>query len=249
MIPELTIEHVSLLGLRLPVQGLLAVVGAVWGHGVFVRAARRVEGVGPVQAEIAGMLALVSAVVGGHVLALLQRGDPGWPDVWAVVRLQASLGALGGGVLGLMAFGRLRGVALRPMLDAGAWAWLAGWPMVRLGCALVHDHLGPASTGPLAVAFSGGGRYDLGLLEWLASLALGLAVWVRFRATPANGRVAAFTGLGWVALRVPIEVLRMQSADPGAWRAAALNLAALAVIAVVCASLLRPASGRPSTPA
>ena len=39
------------------------------------------------------------------------------------------------------------------------------WAIGRLGCALVHDHPGIRSAGLLAVAYPGGARYDLGVLE------------------------------------------------------------------------------------
>ena len=117
-----------------------------------------------------------------------------------------------------------------------AFAW--GWPLVRLGCALVHDHLGRASHGPLAVAFPEGGRYDLGVLEWLASVPLlAVALWLARRDPPA-GVLAGTFGLAFAATRLPVELLRVDDIGGLANRDSAVNLVALCAISGVAAVLL-----------
>ena len=65
---------------------------------------------------------------------------------------------------------RLRGVSgfetIR-MLDRIAFVLPLSWMIGRLGCALIHDHVGQASTGCLTVRFPAGSAYDLGVLEFL----------------------------------------------------------------------------------
>lgn len=241
MLPCLTYQQVDLLGLSLPTQGVLAFAGAVVGHTVFVRRARASARLDARQAEIAGIVGLLAAVAGGHLLAVLQQPVMD-AAAWAqLIRLQASLGALGGGALILTLLGRRWQRPVPRLLDAGALAFACGWPLVRLGCALVHDHVGRASTGPLAVAFVGGGRYDLGVLEWLASLPLLAAtVWLARRKLPA-GVLAATFGLAFAAVRLPVEILRVDDLAGLFERASALNLAALALIVAVAVALLRRA--------
>lgn len=244
MLPCVTSEQVSLFGFMWPTQGVLAFAGAVVGHGIFVHRAHRHGQLSRVQAELAGIVGLLAAVTGGHLLAVLQQPELPAASWGGVVRLQASLGALGGGALALVALTRRWRRSPATLLDTGALAFAWGWPLVRLGCALVHDHLGRLSEGPLSVAFATGGRYDLGVLEWLASLPLlAAALWLARRGPPAGVLAAAF-GLAFVAIRLPLEVLRVQAPAGLGNRDSLLNLLALAVVVGVAAALLRRARGQ-----
>ncbi len=239
MLPHITAETFDLGFVVLPTQGLLAFIGAVIGHAVFVRQATRGVPVQRARAELAGIFGLLAAVAGGHLLATLQSPAE-VSSFWArVLRMQASLGALGGGALALLLLSRFWRVSAARLLDAGAVAFACGWPLVRLGCALVHDHLGRASTGPLAVAFPDGGRYDLGLLEWLASWPLLFGVLWLARRSPPAGVTAATFGLAFVLMRLPVEVLRVPDLAGLAGRDSALNLVALLLIVVAAVGMLR----------
>jgi len=238
VLPCITAEQLAIGPLTLPVQGVLAFAGAVVGHAVFVHRATAVP-MARARAEVAGIVGLVAAVVGGHVLALLQAPltDVSW--LQRVVQMQASLGALGGGAIAVIVLALRWRLSPARLLDAGAVAFACGWPLVRLGCALVHDHIGRASTGPLAVAFPGGGRYDVGLLEWLASVPLMIGLLWLSRRSPPAGVTAAALGLAFVVIRLPIEWLRVDDLAGLAGRASVLNLAALGIIVGVSLWLLR----------
>lgn len=238
MLPCLTSQEIELFGLAMPTQGVLAFAGAVLGHAAFVRVALRRGRLGRAQAELAGIVGLLAAIAGGHLLAVLQQPHMDGA-VWAhVIRFQASLGALGGGALALTILGRRWRRSVAALLDTGALAFAWGWPLVRLGCALVHDHMGRSSNGPLAVAFAGGGRYDLGVLEWLASLPLLVAtVWLARRDPPAGVLAAAF-GLAFTAARLPLELLRVDDLSSLANRGSLLNITALCIVVAVAMNLL-----------
>ncbi len=68
-----------------------------------------------------------------------------------------SLVGLLSGLVAALAVARLLSLRFFRMFDAMFYALPFGWFFLRAGCALVHDHVGVASEGPLAVAFPWGG--------------------------------------------------------------------------------------------
>src|SRR5437764_737218 len=58
------------------------------------------------------------------------------------------------------------------VFDIMAFVFPFAWIFGRLGCALAHDHIGIPSDSFLAVRFPDGPRFDLGLLELLATIAI-----------------------------------------------------------------------------
>lgn len=82
----------------------------------------------------------------------------------------SSLGGMLGGLLGLLWVMRRRAMSALERLrfvDCLMFALPFTLAIGRAGCALQHDHLGISSSHWLAVAFPGGPRFDLGLLEFL----------------------------------------------------------------------------------
>lgn len=74
--------------------------------------------------------------------------------------------------------------------DALVWPSVVGWAIGRLGCLMIHDHLGAHSSCPLAIVTPTGPRLEMTLLELLGLLPLALGLWVtRQRAWPAGGRM------------------------------------------------------------
>ena len=86
----------------------------------------------------------------------------------------SSFGGLLGGILAALVFFHLRKVRFRDYADAFALGVAPGWGIARLGCFVAHDHPGLRTDDfPLAVAFPGGARHDLGLYD--AILLFGIA--------------------------------------------------------------------------
>ena len=57
-------------------------------------------------------------------------------------------------------------------LDILAFAFPFGWVVGRLGCLMIHDHLGIFSSSVLAISFVQGARLDMALMEILMLLPL-----------------------------------------------------------------------------
>jgi phosphatidylglycerol:prolipoprotein diacylglycerol transferase len=159
----------------------------------------------------------------------------------------SSFGGMRGGVAGSVVVMRRRGMsadAVWRFVDLVAFAFPFAWLFGRAGCALRHDHIGIASEHWLAVSFPGGARFDLGLLELLATLPIaGLFAVLGRRDRPAP----FYTGLFFVLygpLRFGLDALRVGDARYLGWTPAqALCVAA----ALAGAGLLLRARQRSAT--
>jgi phosphatidylglycerol:prolipoprotein diacylglycerol transferase len=95
-------------------------------------------------------------------------------------------------------------------------ALVVGWVFGRLGCTLVHDHVGTPSTFLLAVRFPNGPRHDLGLYEFLYTLVVLVpAVVVLDRRQRPPGTSVAVLALMYAPVRFLLDFLR-QTDLPGA---------------------------------
>jgi prolipoprotein diacylglyceryltransferase len=112
-----------------------------------------------------------------------------------------SAGALAGAALAGLLFLKLSHRSLR-YFDAAALAFPPAWLVFRAGCAIVHDHPGAPSSHFLAVRFSDGPRWDLGLLELLATVPLAIAFVFLGRRSPPPGLPSAVLAITYGAIRV-----------------------------------------------
>lgn len=100
--------------------------------------------------------------------------DPGGNGIWSILRVWegfASTGGFIGAVIGSWLFYNV--LRPRPALrhaDVITFGFPFGWFFGRLGCGVVHDHIGRETTFPLAMEFpinhyAAGIRHELGLYE------------------------------------------------------------------------------------
>jgi phosphatidylglycerol:prolipoprotein diacylglycerol transferase len=211
---------------EIPIGGghSLAAFGTLVALGIFVgawfveRGARRMD---IPEREIPG--AILSAVVPGlilaHLLALLatERID-GWSPrvLLGFWNGMSSFGGFAGALLGLgLYYGRSRRGCL-PAADVLAQGLVIGWVFGRLGCTLVHDHIGRPSEFLLAVRFPDGPRHDVGLYELLYTVVVLVpAVVVLSRRPRPPGTSVAVLALLYAPVRFFLDFLR-QTDLPGA---------------------------------
>ena len=93
----------------------------------------------------------------------------------------SSLGGFLGAIFAIYIFAKYKNFTLKelwPYFDIMAISLWLGWTIGRLGCFMIHDHLGRLTNSFLAVKFPTGARYDLGLLDsllaWFILLVFGL---------------------------------------------------------------------------
>lgn len=110
----------------------------------------------------------------------------------------------------------------------------------RLGCALQHDHLGVASDHALAVAFPDGGRFDLGVLEFLwVTLMCGVFLLADRRRWPPGFYLGLFFAL-YGPVRFVLDSLRIGDARYLGWTPGQyLSLLAAGIGVAILALVLR----------
>jgi phosphatidylglycerol:prolipoprotein diacylglycerol transferase len=218
MIPYFELREIPIAGGR-----SLSVFGTLVALGIFAGAwfaERRARLLGMPEHEIPG--AILSAVVPGlilaHLFALLPAGITNWTPrtLFEFWNGMSSFGGFAGALLGLgIYYGRSRRSWL-PTADILVQALVIGWLFGRLGCTLVHDHIGRPSDFPLAVRFPDGPRHDLGLYEFLYTVAVLVpAVFILNRRPRPPGTNVAVLALLYAPVRFLLDFLR-QTDLPGA---------------------------------
>jgi phosphatidylglycerol:prolipoprotein diacylglycerol transferase len=163
--------------------GVLVAVGVVAGMR-FAQSRARKLGIPEGEINAAMAWALISGFLGSHLVVLATEPRAFEHGLRSLVEFWNGMSAFGGffgALIGLTIHFRRRQHWLVEA-DILVQALVLGWIFGRLGCALVHDHIGMLSQFPLAVRFADGPRHDLGLYEFLyAALVLAPAVVVMNR--------------------------------------------------------------------
>jgi phosphatidylglycerol:prolipoprotein diacylglycerol transferase len=243
MIPYFELRVIRLPGgIELAVFGTLVAIGVLTGVWFAERRARAVGLPAPTLHGAIGW-ALVPGFALAHLVALLPYArHPG--DLSAGSLLQfwngmSSFGGFAGALLGLWLGFRREPRVLLTLAEVLAPALVVGWVFGRLGCTLVHDHVGRLSGFPLAVQFPGGPRHDLGLYELLYTLLVLLpAVIILVRRPRPPGAVIAWLALLYAPARFLGDFLRntdLPGADP---RYAGLTLAQYCCLALLGVGIL-----------
>ena len=119
-----------------------------------------------------------------------------------------------------------------PRLVLGCSGLVVGWVFGRLGCTLVHDHIGKLSDFALAIRFPDGARHDLGFYELLYTVLVLVPAVIWLNRLPRRpGTAICLIPLLYAPARFLGDFLRVSlpGHDP---RYAGLTLAQYACIAV-----------------
>jgi phosphatidylglycerol:prolipoprotein diacylglycerol transferase len=223
--------------------GLLVLAAVVVGYEIAMRRAPRV-GLDPAHASHILFWTVISGFVVSHVFDVIAyypeevRENP-----WVLFQVWGSLSSFGGifgGVAAAFVVMRRLGLDRQTMLahvDNVAFAFPFAWIFGRAGCALRHDHPGVLSDHFLAVAFPDGGRFDLGLLELLPTVAIAaLFLLLDRRTRPVPLYVGLFFAL-YGPLRFFLDTLRVGDArylgwTPGQYLCVLTTLLGIALLAI-----------------
>jgi len=214
MLPYIELPALELpFGQKIDIFGVFSTIGVAVGALVAARAARRY---GPGDDDpLRGVVtwAVMFGLYGGHFLhifgyhpELLTASDP-----WLVVRFWEGLSSMGGvlgALIGIFIYFRRIKVPVSPYLDALALGTAPGWAIARIGCFFVHDHPGLKTDFPLAVAYPGGARHDLGLYDVFVLLALTVVLNVAAQKKLKQGRLMGILAVGYSASRFVLDFLR-----------------------------------------
>ncbi len=171
MIPFFELREIPIGGGHsIAVFGLLVCLGVVIGVG-FAQFRARALGVPDSDFTATVAWALIPGFLLSHAVAIgfsevpMERGLLQWLEFWNGM---SSFGGFMGALLGLVVyFSLLRRRTWLSIADVSIQGLVVGWVFGRLGCTLVHDHIGKLSSFPLAIRFPDGARHDLGFYELL----------------------------------------------------------------------------------
>jgi phosphatidylglycerol:prolipoprotein diacylglycerol transferase len=213
VIPYVEQPSIAIGPLTIHAFGFLAALGVLIGAKLATRAAARYSAIDPTPLSNAIPWAVAGGVLGGHLLHVLGYHPELLTTQGPLVILklwdgQSSMGGVLGGLLGFIVYFRRHKIALFPYLDALALGAAPGWAVARLGCFAAHDHPGVRTDFPLAVAFPGGARHDLGLYDALVLAALSLALYLIARQRRTNGTLIALLAIGYGVPRFFLDFLR-----------------------------------------
>jgi phosphatidylglycerol:prolipoprotein diacylglycerol transferase len=218
MIPYFEVPDLSIGSARFHPFGFLVAVGVLLGHGIVARRARTL-GIGPAW-EVDVFVAVVFAcgfLVGHMFDAVFYHPDTlrqDWRELFMVHHGLSSFGGLLGAVGGGLLYLKVRGKDPWLWADLCTYAFPFGWLLGRLGCGVVHDHIGRLSDSPLAVRFPTGARFDLGLLEFaLVPVMIAAVAWTA-RRTKRPGMISGALAVTYPILRFPLDFLRATDLGP-----------------------------------
>jgi phosphatidylglycerol---prolipoprotein diacylglyceryl transferase len=164
---------------------------------------------------------LAGGFVGGHVLdTIFYRPAMVLSSPLSLLRIwdgQSSFGGFTGAFIGLLVWRyRFKASALR-YADVVASAFPAAWVFGRMGCSVAHDHPGLRSDLWLAVAYPGGGRFDLGFMEMALTIPLALAFLSLMKKPRPPGFFIGVMCICYAPVRFALDFLRatdVPGADP-----------------------------------
>lgn len=242
MIPYFELTTIPLGPIRIQVWGLFVALGILVALVVGMMEVRRRGLKSGVFLDLAAWLVL-TGIVGGRLVYAAYEPTAFARQPLAILRLwdggMSIFGGFFGAGLAAAIFAWRRRLAIWPYLEAAAFALPLGCAIGRLGCFLIHDHPGVASSVWFAVAYPGGPRLDHGLL--LACL--NLAIFGLFLIWRALGRqvswlaaylllygTARFVLDFWRAWDLPQSDVRWSGLTPAQYGSLILVLGGLALI-------------------
>lgn len=249
------------LGIEVEVFGPIVVLGVLVGAEVMQRYGERR---GLTASELRRLLAwvIVCGLFSAHAFELLayQRDRLAADGPIAVLEVWSGLSSFGGflgGVIGQLLFLWRRTLSPGVVFDTTGVGLLVAFTIGRIGCTLVHDHVGTVTDFvlgvdyPRAVAAAHGlagalpdgasvvRAHHLGMYElaWLLPMnALILSPAFARKRSLAPGQLAVITALLYAPVRFGLDLLRLASSDPryggltfGQWGAIAVFVAAAIV--------------------
>jgi phosphatidylglycerol:prolipoprotein diacylglycerol transferase len=214
MIPYIEIPPIPVVaGLEIHAFGVLTALGILAAAHLAARAAR-VYAPGNDRPMIdAAPVALLGGLIGAHLLHVLGYHPELLTSQGPLVLLRfwdglSSMGGVLGGLIAVLLYFRRKGIPLRRYLDAFALGMAPGWMVARLGCFVAHDHPGTLTTFPLAVAYPGGARHDLGLYDAILLAVLSVVLYALARRRRPEGFLMGVLAIGYAVPRFFLDFLR-----------------------------------------
>ena len=262
VLPYVDLPDLHLFGLTIHPFGIFAAVGVYTGAVLTVRAGR-VYGPGDTKSlSEVFTWALLGGLLGAHLLHVLGYHPELLRTEGPLVLLKfwdgvSSMGGVLGALVGIALYFRHRRLRIHPYWDALALGTAPGWAIARLGCAVVHDHPGIRSDAWFAVAFPGGPRLDMGLVDCVLLTLISAVLYLLARRKRPEGVIMGVLAVSYSVPRFFLDFYRAQDLSfvdgrflgltPAQWITPVL--AAGGVYLLATAGRVRPESAPSETPA
>lgn len=218
VLPYFTIPDGHLGPIPIHPFGVLVATGILVGHRIAMHRAR-VLGLNEQKFESLVFWTVATGIVLSHMLDTIfyhpeVLADRPW-ELFMIHHGLSSFGGFFGAAIGFAVYARRHRLDVWRSADAIAYGLPVGWLFGRAGCSVVHDHPGRLSNHFLAVAYPGGARFDLGILEFmLTPILIALVLWVGHR-TRRPGAVVGALATVYPIIRFPLDFLRATDAEGG----------------------------------
>lgn len=188
MIPYFKLDSIALGPFPIHVWGLMVALGILTALYVAERRAKK-NGLNAAKLLDLAAWAVVAAFIGARLFHVFfydwQHFSASPLDIFKIWQGGlSSFGGFAGGALATILYVRLKKLHFWDYADAIMYAFPLGLGIGRLGCFFTHLHIGKPSASPLAVAFPGGSRLDMGLIESLFGFLLFGIYFFFLRKTP-----------------------------------------------------------------
>ncbi len=210
MIPYFEFPTYHLGPFTIEIFGVFAALGIYLGARLSAGRAARM-GLDPQPLVDWAMWGVIGGILGGHFAHLFlyhpeELQDP--KRIFMVWDGLSSFGGLLGGLATAIVYFRRKKISLLSYGDAFALGIAPGWGVARIGCFLVHDHPGIRSSLPFAVAYPGGARFDLGLIDALALFAIAVLLYALARRGSLKGALLPLLAVLYNVQRFLTDFLR-----------------------------------------
>ncbi len=183
MIPYIQIPPLAIFGTTIFAFEVLLALAFLVGAQLSARRAVKV-GISPTYIYDGAILTVIFGFFGAHLLHVLAYEPEALrKSIWSIFDIGAGLSSFGGflgGGIAVAIYRYRKKIPYDKMADVAAFGVIPAFFVGRIGCATAHDHPGRLTTFPLAVAFPGGARHDLGLYETILALGLTLLLYLYF---------------------------------------------------------------------
>jgi phosphatidylglycerol:prolipoprotein diacylglycerol transferase len=227
------------IGIPLQPFGIIVATGVLIGAEILRRYAMR-HNVEDEDIRSLTMWVIVTGFIGAHVLDILMYEQDRLANEGPILLLKmwdgiSSYGGFVGGTAGLLFWIWWKRMTPGLMCDTAAIGLLPAFSIGRIGCTVVHDHIGRATSSGLGVDYPRGeliarGVYDelggqgmiirahnLAMYELAYLIPVNIAIlWLAFqkrKRLPA-GFIAVMTGLLYAPVRFILEYWRLNTSDP-----------------------------------
>lgn len=123
----------------------------------------------------------------------------------------SSFGGVFGAVIAFFGYCRWRHIQrkdLLPIADLVSFAALFGWMVGRLGCVMIHDHMGRTCDCFIAIQSPDGPRLEMAMLEILGLIPLGILFFLKRKKQLPEGWYTAVLFIYYGALRFVLDFFR-----------------------------------------